>query len=44
MHVVDFRSDTQSMPTEGMREAIYQAKVGDDLYAEDPTVNGNYAL
>lgn len=28
------------MPTEGMRKAIYEAKVGDDLYAEDPTVKG----
>ncbi|XP_065226812.1 uncharacterized protein LOC135850034 isoform X2 [Planococcus citri] len=27
------------MPTEGMRKAIHEAQVGDDLYAEDPTVN-----
>ncbi|XP_046660040.1 LOW QUALITY PROTEIN: probable low-specificity L-threonine aldolase 2 [Homalodisca vitripennis] len=37
--VVDFRSDTISVPTEGMRRAIYQAEVGDDVMGEDPSVN-----
>lgn len=35
----DLRSDTFTLPTEGMRKAIYQAEVGDDVYHEDPTVN-----
>lgn len=39
MRFVDLRSDTVTMPTPKMREAIYQAKVGDDVYGEDPTVN-----
>lgn len=37
--VVDFRSDTVSVPTPSMRKAIYEAAVGDDVYGEDPTVN-----
>ncbi|XP_065219421.1 uncharacterized protein LOC135844943 [Planococcus citri] len=36
--VVDFRSDTFSLPNEGMRRAIYNAEVGDEVYSEDPTV------
>ncbi|NIK74516.1 threonine aldolase [Thermonema lapsum] len=37
--IVDLRSDTVSRPTAGMREAMLQAPVGDDVYGEDPTVN-----
>lgn len=37
--VVDLRSDTVTQPTSGMREAMYRAEVGDDVYGEDPTVN-----
>lgn len=36
--LLDFRSDTVTMPTPEMREAMAQAKVGDDVYQEDPTV------
>ncbi|MDG4788822.1 GntG family PLP-dependent aldolase [Micromonospora sp. WMMD1102] len=36
---VDLRSDTVTRPTPGMRAAIAGAEVGDDVYAEDPTVN-----
>src|SRR3990170_2129527 len=36
---VDFRSDTVTLPTEEMLEAIRHAKLGDDVYGEDPTVN-----
>src|SRR5437588_1231244 len=36
---VDLRSDTVTHPTEAMREAMYRAEVGDDVYGEDPTVN-----
>lgn len=38
MRVVDLRSDTVTQPTPEMREAIYKAEVGDDVYGEDPTV------
>jgi threonine aldolase len=37
--VIDLRSDTVTKPTEQMREAMLAAPVGDDVYAEDPTVN-----
>ena len=37
--MIDFRSDTVTKPTSGMREAMAQAEVGDDVYGEDPTVN-----
>jgi threonine aldolase len=37
--IVDLRSDTVTRPTQGMREAMASAEVGDDVYGEDPTVN-----
>ncbi|KPQ00749.1 MAG: low specificity threonine aldolase ItaE [Bacteroidetes bacterium HLUCCA01] len=36
---IDLRSDTVTRPTEGMRKAMYEAEVGDDVFREDPTVN-----
>jgi len=36
---VDLRSDTVTKPTDAMRTAMAKAEVGDDVYAEDPTVN-----
>lgn len=36
---IDLRSDTVTKPTKDMLEAMMQAKVGDDVYKEDPTVN-----
>jgi len=36
---IDFRSDTITKPTAGMLEAMMSAKVGDDVYGEDETVN-----
>jgi threonine aldolase len=36
--VVDLRSDTVTRPTPGMRAAMAEAVVGDDVYGEDPTV------
>ena len=39
MQTFDFRSDTTTHPTEKMRQAMANAKVGDDVYGEDPTVN-----
>ncbi|MGE0621896.1 MAG: low-specificity L-threonine aldolase [Pseudomonadales bacterium] len=37
--IIDFRSDTVTRPTPGMREAMLNADLGDDVYGEDPTVN-----
>ena len=39
MKWIDLRSDTVTLPTEKMREAMKEAAVGDDVYGEDPTVN-----
>jgi threonine aldolase len=36
--MIDLRSDTVTRPSEGMRRAMAQAEVGDDVYGEDPTV------
>ena len=36
---IDFRSDTLTMPSEGMREAMAAAPIGDDVFGEDPTIN-----
>jgi threonine aldolase len=38
-HPIDLRSDTVTQPTPGMRKAMAEAEVGDDVYGEDPTVN-----
>ena len=35
---VDLRSDTVTRPTPGMRRAMAEAEVGDDVYREDPTI------
>lgn len=37
--IIDLRSDTVTKPTPAMRAAMAAAEVGDDVYAEDPTVN-----
>ena len=39
MGYIDLRSDTVTKPTPEMREAMYRAEVGDDVYQDDPTVN-----
>ena len=36
---IDLRSDTVTQPTLEMREAMYRAEVGDDVFGDDPTVN-----
>lgn len=38
--MIDLRSDTVTRPTAGMRAAMADAEVGDDVYGEDPTVRG----
>lgn len=37
--MIDLRSDTVTRPTSDMKEAMFQAMVGDDVYGEDPTIN-----
>jgi threonine aldolase len=39
MTTVDLRSDTVTKPTPGMLEAMWSAKVGDDVFGEDETIN-----
>ena len=39
MKTIDLRSDTVTLPTQTMREAIYNAELGDDVFGEDPTTN-----
>lgn len=39
MTVIDLRSDTVTVPSPQMREAMAAAEVGDDVFGEDPTVN-----
>ena len=36
--MIDFRSDTITKPTDGMRRAMANAEVGDDVYHEDPKI------
>ncbi len=39
VRAIDLRSDTVTLPTPAMREAMYKAELGDDVFGEDPTVN-----
>jgi threonine aldolase len=39
MLTIDLRSDTLTQPTAGMRDAMFAAPLGDDVFGEDPTVN-----
>jgi len=41
---IDLRSDTVTMPTQAMRDAMAEAVVGDDVYEDDPTVKELEAL
>lgn len=40
VRTVDLRSDTITKPGAAMREAMAEAEVGDDVFGEDPSVNG----
>ncbi|HEV8285361.1 MAG TPA: GntG family PLP-dependent aldolase [Chitinophagaceae bacterium] len=42
--VIDYRSDTVTKPTQGMMQAMATAKVGDDVFGEDPSINELEAL
>ncbi len=37
--VIDLRSDTVTLPSSEMRDAMHRAELGDDVFGEDPTVN-----
>lgn len=37
--IIDLRSDTLTRPDQAMREAMFTAEVGDDVFGEDPTIN-----
>lgn len=37
--LIDLRSDTVAHPTPAMREAMFSAQLGDDVFGDDPTVN-----
>ena len=37
--IIDYRSDTVTKPTPAMLEAMMKAKVGDDVFGEDPSIN-----
>lgn len=39
MDIINMRSDTQTLPTESMRDAMRNAELGDSSYGEDPTVD-----
>lgn len=39
MDIINLRSDTQTLPTEAMLQAMASAPLGDDVFGEDPTVN-----
>jgi threonine aldolase len=39
MKIIDLRSDTVTLPTGEMRQAMFEAVLGDDVFNEDPTVN-----
>lgn len=36
---IDLRSDTLTRPTKAMKDAMFAAEVGDDVFGEDPTIN-----
>ncbi len=42
--IIDLRSDTVTIPTAEMKEAMFNAKVGDDVFEDDETVNNLEAL
>src|SRR6266511_5308545 len=39
MNTIDLRSDTVTLPSPEMRQAMANAELGDDVFGEDPTVN-----
>lgn len=39
LRVIDYRSDTVTKPTPAMKEAMFAAPIGDDVFGEDPSIN-----
>ena len=39
MRTVDLRSDTTTLPSDEMRQAIAESELGDDVFQDDPTIN-----
>ncbi len=39
MKIIDLRSDTVTRPSSGMKQAMFEAELGDDVFGDDPTVN-----
>ena len=37
--MIDFRSDTVTLPTSAMRAFMQEAPIGDDVFGEDPSIN-----
>ena len=37
--MIDFRSDTVTLPTPAMRAFMQEAPIGDDVFGEDPSIN-----
>ena len=37
--MIDFRSDTVTKPSDAMRQAMFEAEVGDDVFDEDPSIH-----
>ena len=44
MKKIDLRSDTVTLPSPAMKQAMATAELGDDVYGEDPTINKLEAL
>src|ERR1051326_5292136 len=42
--LIDYRSDTVTKPTAAMMDAMMNARVGDDVFGEDPSINELEAL
>jgi threonine aldolase len=42
--IIELRSDTFTLPTPGMKDAMMQAPVGDDVFGEDPSINSLEAM
>ena len=36
--LIDYRSDTLTLPSDAMKQAMIEASIGDDVYGEDPTI------
>jgi len=36
---IDLRSDTVTLPSDGLRELMVNTDVGDDVFYDDPTIN-----